>query len=78
MPFPATSLLDAFTRPDEGPPPSASWTTVTGGQNQESSDAGLIGSLPLTGLQLGIVAGAGLCLLLLGAALRPRRAAGSG
>jgi hypothetical protein len=47
--------------------------TVTGGEDQESSDAGLIGSLPLTGLQLAAVAGAGLCLLLAGAALRPRR-----
>jgi hypothetical protein len=47
--------------------------SVTGGQNQDTSDAGLIGSLPLTGLQLAIVAGAGLCLLLAGAALRPRR-----
>ncbi|MEA2419492.1 MAG: hypothetical protein QOE60_1698 [Thermoleophilaceae bacterium] len=47
--------------------------TVTGGQNQQSSDAGLIGALPLTGLQLAGVAGAGLCLLLAGALLRPRR-----
>jgi hypothetical protein len=47
--------------------------TVTGGEDQEASDAGLIGSLPLTGLQLAAVAGAGLCLLLAGAALRPRR-----
>jgi hypothetical protein len=47
--------------------------TVTGGEDQESSDAGLIASLPLTGLQLAAVAGAGLCLLLAGAALRPRR-----
>jgi len=47
--------------------------TVTGGENQESTGAGLIASLPLTGLQLAAVAGAGLCLLVLGAALRPRR-----
>jgi len=47
--------------------------TVTGGEDQEASDAGLIASLPLTGLQLAAVAGAGLCLLLAGAALRPRR-----
>ena len=47
--------------------------TVTGGDDQEASDAGLIASLPLTGLQLAAVAGAGLCLLLAGAALRPRR-----
>jgi len=47
--------------------------TVTGGADQASSDAGLIGSLPLTGLQLAAVAGAGLCLLLAGVALRPRR-----
>jgi hypothetical protein len=47
--------------------------TVTGGEDQEGSDAGLIASLPLTGLELAAVAGAGLCLLLVGAALRPRR-----
>ncbi len=47
--------------------------TVTGGEDQEDSDAGVIASLPLTGLQLAAVAGAGLCLLLAGAALRPRR-----
>ena len=60
---------------DEHPAPRASQAapTVTGGEDQESSDAGLIGSLPLTGLQLAGVAGAGLCLLLAGAALRPRR-----
>jgi hypothetical protein len=49
--------------------------TVTGGGNQDASDAGLIGSLPLTGLQLALVAGAGVFLLLAGAALRPRRRA---
>ena len=47
--------------------------TVTGGEDQEASDAGVLASLPLTGLQLAAVAGAGLCLLLAGAALRPRR-----
>jgi hypothetical protein len=47
--------------------------TVTGGQDQESSGAGLIGSLPLTGLELGLILGAGLCLLGAGVALRPRR-----
>jgi hypothetical protein len=47
--------------------------TVTGGEDQEGSDAGVIASLPLTGLQLAAVGGAGLCLLLAGAALRPRR-----
>ena len=46
---------------------------VTGGDSQENSDAGLIGALPLTGLQLALVAGAGLVLLLAGFALRPRR-----
>ena len=29
MPFPTTPILDDFNRPDEGPPPSASWTTPT-------------------------------------------------
>ena len=47
--------------------------TVTGGEDQEGSDAGPIASLPLTGIELAGVAGAGLCLLLAGAALRPRR-----
>jgi hypothetical protein len=47
--------------------------TVTGGEDQPSAQDGLIASLPLTGLQLAAVAGAGLCLLLAGAALRPRR-----
>ena len=58
------------------PAPRASQATptVTGGQNQDTStDTGLLGALPLTGLQLVAVAGAGLCLLLAGAALRPRR-----
>lgn len=60
----------------DDPPPQASQAapTVTGGQNQDSSsDAGVIGSLPLTGLQLAAVAAAGLFLLLAGALLRPRR-----
>ena len=61
--------------PDPRPESRASQDapTVTGGEDQEGADAGLIGSLPLTGLQLAAVAGAGLCLLLAGAALRPRR-----
>jgi hypothetical protein len=49
--------------------------TVTGGDSQANSDAGLIGALPLTGLQLALVLGAGLVLLLGGYALRPRRRA---
>lgn len=53
--------------------PSQEAPTVTGGDSQANSDAGLIGALPLTGLQLALVAGAGLCLLLAGYALRPRR-----
>ena len=48
--------------------------TVTGGEDQaSSSDTGLIAALPLTGLQLAAVAGAGVCLLAAGALLRPRR-----
>jgi hypothetical protein len=47
--------------------------TVTGGQDQDSADAGPIAALPLTGLELAGLAGAGLCLLVAGAALRPRR-----
>jgi hypothetical protein len=63
--------------PQERPSPRAAQDapTVTGGDDQQASDAGVIGSLPLTGLQLAGVAGAGLCLLLAGAALRPRRRA---
>jgi hypothetical protein len=59
----------------ERPSPHAAQAapTVTGGKDQGSSAAGLIGSLPLTGLQLAAVAGTGLCLLLAGVALRPRR-----
>jgi hypothetical protein len=53
--------------------PSQEAPSVTGGDSQENSDAGLIGALPLTGLQLALVAGAGLFLLLAGFALRPRR-----
>lgn len=30
MPFPTTSILDSFGRADEGPPPSANWTDVSG------------------------------------------------
>lgn len=29
MAFPTTPILDNFNRGDEGPPPSANWTTVT-------------------------------------------------
>ena len=63
----------ADRRPESRPSQDA--PTVTGGDDQEASDAGLIASLPLTGLQLAAVAGTGLCLLLAGAALRPRRRA---
>jgi hypothetical protein len=47
--------------------------TVTGGEDQDAGAAGPIASLPLTGLELTALAGAGLCLLIAGAALRPRR-----
>jgi hypothetical protein len=47
--------------------------TVTGGDDQESTAAGPIAALPLTGLQLAAVAAAGLLLLTAGALLRPRR-----
>jgi hypothetical protein len=47
--------------------------TVTGGEDQDGSNAGPIADLPLTGLQLALVAGAGLSLLLAGALLRPQR-----
>ena len=78
----AEPVLGAPTREpapvrEERPSPRAAQDapTVTGGDDQQASDAGVIGSLPLTGLQLAGVAGAGLCLLLAGAALRPRRRA---
>jgi hypothetical protein len=49
--------------------------TVTDGQAQEDESSGPIAALPLTGLQLGGLAGLGLCLLVTGFLLRPRRAA---
>ncbi len=68
---------EAEAAADEGPVarPAQDAPTVTSGQNQDSADAGPIAELPLTGLELAGVAGAGLCLLLAGAALRPRRPA---
>jgi hypothetical protein len=53
--------------------PAQAVPTVTGGDDQDGSSAGPIADLPLTGLQLAIVAGAGLSLLLAGALLRPQR-----
>jgi hypothetical protein len=47
--------------------------TVTGGEDQASETSGPIAALPLTGLELAAIAGAGLCLLMAGIALRPRR-----
>ena len=49
--------------------------TVTGGEDQAADEAGPIASLPLTGLELAALVGAGLCLVVAGAALRPRRQA---
>jgi hypothetical protein len=49
--------------------------TATGGQQQADESSGPIAALPLTGLQLAGLAGAGLCLLAAGLALRPRRPA---
>lgn len=37
MAFPTTGLLDQFTRGDEGPPPSASWTTMDQGHKVVSN-----------------------------------------
>jgi hypothetical protein len=80
---PASASASASTEPDLAAStphvarpqavPSQEAPSVTGGDSQENSDAGLIGALPLTGLQLALVAGAGLFLLLAGFALRPRR-----
>jgi hypothetical protein len=80
-PAQAEPVLGAPTREpapksDERSAPTAAQAapTVTGGADQaSSSDTGLLAALPLTGLQLGAVAGAGLCLLAAGALLRPRR-----
>jgi hypothetical protein len=69
-PEPARAAADRpVARAAQDPP------TVTGGQDQDqdSAEAGPIAALPLTGLELAGVAGAGLCLLVAGAALRPRR-----
>lgn len=49
--------------------------TVTDGQAQEDGSSGPIAALPLTGMQLVGLAGVGLCLLVAGLALRPRRPA---
>jgi hypothetical protein len=61
---------------DEPAPPEAAQEapTVTSGQRQEE-DSGPVAGLPLTGLGLVALAGAGVCLLIAGLALRPRRAA---
>jgi hypothetical protein len=59
---------------DSSPRAAQTAPTVTGGEHQaSSSNTGLLASLPLTGLQLAGVAGLGLCLLVAGALLRPRR-----
>lgn len=55
MPFPTTPVLDNFNRPDQGPPPSASWTTPLDGfgdpldgcrvvSNQVTHQAGAVGT----------------------------------
>ena len=64
--------------PPPAPAPRAAQEApaVTGGEQQQQGDsAGPIAALPLTGLQLAGLAGAGLCLLVAGLALRPRRSA---
>jgi hypothetical protein len=64
-------LVDAPATPKAAQEPP----TVTDGQAQEEDAAGPIAALPLTGLQLAGLVGVGLCLLLAGLALRPRRTA---
>jgi hypothetical protein len=67
---------DEPTRAADPPEPEAAQQapTVTGGQDQEPDEGGPIAALPLTGLELAVLAGAGLCLLIAGFAVRPRRA----
>jgi hypothetical protein len=63
----ATAAPDAAARPPaEAPQPAAA-------AQAEPSGSGA-GSLPFTGLELAVMAAAGLCLLLAGVALRPRAA----
>ena len=76
----AEPVLGAPDRPSDPPrqdsadaAPAQAAPTVTGGDGQDGSSAGPIADLPLTGLQLAIVAGAGLSLLLAGLLLRPQR-----
>lgn len=38
MPFPTTPILDSFTRADEGPPPSASWSNTFNGLKVVSNE----------------------------------------
>jgi hypothetical protein len=74
-PEPSRAPEARATAPDEQPAarPAQAAPTVTGGEDQASPEAGPIGALPLTGLELAAVVGAGLCLVIAGAALRPRR-----
>jgi uncharacterized surface anchored protein len=62
-------------RPDRPAEAAQDAPAVTGGEDQSNSDAGQIASLPLTGLELAGLVAAGLCLLVVGAVLRPRRSA---
>jgi hypothetical protein len=67
---------DAPALPREEPPapsPAQDPPSATAGQADEADET--IGSLPFTGLQLAVVASAGLILLVAGAALWPRPAA---
>jgi hypothetical protein len=67
------SSPDPQRQESEHASPAQAAPTVTGGEDQDGSSAGPIADLPLTGLQLAIVGGAGLSLLLAGALLRPQR-----
>jgi hypothetical protein len=61
-------------KPASAPKAAQEPPVVTSGQGQEDDSSGPIAALPLTGLQLGGLAGIGLCLLVAGLVLRPRRA----
>jgi hypothetical protein len=71
----ATASKPAVPRSSEPASPQATPAGAPAAADaQADSDAGTIGSLPFTGLELVVIVAAGLCLLVAGAALRPRPA----
>lgn len=47
MAFPTTPILDDFNRPDEGPPPSANWSTLPAVASHVVSALKMIGNSPI-------------------------------